>query len=63
MVKWGFHVGSVIKNPPATEGDVGSIPMLGRPPGEQNGNTLQYSCLGTPMDRGAWWTQKRIGLD
>jgi len=36
-------------------GDIGSIPGLGRFPGEGNGNPLQYSCLGNPMDRGAWW--------
>ena len=36
-------------------GDVGSIPGLGRSPGEGNGNPLQYSCLKNPMDRGAWW--------
>ena len=35
--------------------DAGSIPGLGRSPGEGNGNTLQYSCLGNPMDREAWW--------
>ena len=34
--------------------DVGSIPGSGRAPGEGNGNTLQYSCLENPMDRGAW---------
>ena len=34
---------------------MGSIPGLGRSPGEGNGNLLQYSCLGNPMDRGAWW--------
>ena len=44
----------VVKNLPATAGDVGSIPGLGRSPGEGNGNLLQYSCLGNPMDRGAW---------
>ena len=32
-----------------------SIPESGRSPGEDNGNPLQYSCLGNPMDRGAWW--------
>ena len=37
-------------------GDLGSIPGLGRPPGEGNGNPLQYSCLGNTMDRGVWWT-------
>ena len=35
--------------------ETGSIPGLGRSPGEGNGNTLQYSCLGNPMHRGAWW--------
>ena len=35
-------------------GDLGLIPGLGRPPGEGNGNPLQYSCLENPMDRGAW---------
>ena len=36
-------------------GDMGSIPGWGRPPGEGNGNPLQYSCLENPMDRGDWW--------
>ena len=35
-------------------GDAGSVPELGRSPGEGNGNLLQYSWLGNPMDRGAW---------
>ena len=35
-------------------GDLGSIPVLGRSPGEGNGNPLQYSCLENPTDRGAW---------
>ena len=35
-------------------GDPGLIPRLGRSPGEGNGNPLQYSCLDSPMDRGAW---------
>ena len=51
----GFPGGSAVKNPPASAGDageVGSIPGLGRSPGEGNGNPLQYSCLGNPMDRG-----------
>ena len=36
-------------------GDVGSIPGLGRSPGEGNGNPLKYSCQENPMDEGAWW--------
>ena len=47
----GFPGGSLGKNLP---GDVGSIPGLGRSPGEGNGNPLQYSYLENPMDRGAW---------
>ena len=39
-------------------GDVGLIPGSGRSPRGGNGNTLQYSCLGNPMDRGAWWATK-----
>ena len=50
----GFPGGSVVKNPPASAGDSGSITRLGRSPGEGNGNPLQYSRLGNPMDRGAW---------
>ena len=44
-----------IKNLPANAGDLCSIPGLGCLPGEGNGNSLQDSCLGNPMDRGAWW--------
>ena len=47
--------GSMVKNPPANAGIVGSIPGLGRSPGEGNGNPLQYSCLENSMGRGAWW--------
>ena len=50
----GFPGGSVVKNLPANEGDTGSIPGLGRSPGEGNGNPLQYYCLRNPIDRGAW---------
>ena len=46
-----------VKNPPADAGDAGLIPGLGRSPGEGNGNPLHYSCLGNPMDIGAWWTR------
>ena len=66
----------VIKNIPANEGDLRDaslVPGLGRSPGEERGNPLQYSCLENPMDRGAWraivhrvakgWTQlKRPSL-
>ena len=48
----------MIKNPPANAGDTGNmalVPGSGRSPGEGSGNPLQYSCLGNPMDRGAWW--------
>ena len=45
----------MVKNPPANAGDTGSVPRLGRYPGEGNGNLLQYSCLGNPMNRRAWW--------
>ena len=51
----GFSRGSVVENPPASAKDVGSIPGLGRSPGEGNGNPLQYSYLENSMDRGAWW--------
>ena len=48
----------VVKKLPANSGDArdaGSIPDSGRSPGEGNDDRLQYSCLGKPMDRGAWW--------
>ena len=56
--KQGFPGASVIKNPPAKAGDMGLIPGLGRCPGERNGHPLQYSCLGNPMNRGAWWAME-----
>ena len=43
------------KNPLASAGDTGLIPGPTRSPGEGNGNPLQYSCLGNPMDRKVWW--------
>ena len=55
----GFLGGSLVKNPPAMRRlaiDLGPIPGSGRSSGEGNGNPLQYSCLGNPMDRGAWLT-------
>jgi hypothetical protein len=53
MAVAGFPGSSVVKNPPSNAGDVrdgGSIP------GSGNGNPLQYSYMGNPVDRGAWWT-------
>ena len=50
----GFPGGSVVKNLPANAEDAGSVPGLGRFPGGGNGNPLQNSCLGNPMDREAW---------
>ena len=44
----------MVKNPPANAGDVDLIPGLGRSLGGGNGSPLQYSCLESPMDRGAW---------
>ena len=44
----------MIKNLPANIGDTSLIPGSERSPGERNGNPLQYSCLGSPTDRGAW---------
>ena len=49
-----FPGGSAIKNLPANAEDVGSIPGSGQSLGKGNGNLLQYSCLGNPMDRGVW---------
>ena len=48
----------MVRNLPASAGDIrdlGSMPGLGKSPGEGNGNPLQCSCLENPMDRGAWW--------
>ena len=56
--KWGFPGVSVVKNLPASArdaGDLSSIPGSGRSPGKENGNLLQYFCLKSPTDRGAWW--------
>ena len=50
----GFPGGSEGKASAYNAGDLGSIPGLGRSPGEGNGNPLQYSCLENPMDGGAW---------
>ena len=49
-----FPAGSDSKASAYNEGDLGSIPGLGRSPGEGNGNPVQYSCLENPMDGGTW---------
>ena len=49
-----FPGGSVVKNLPANAGDLLSIPGLGRSPGAENGNPLQYSCLENSIDRRNW---------
>ena len=51
----GYPGGSDGKVSACNVGDQGSIPGLGRSPGEENGNPLQYSCLENSMDGGAWW--------
>ena len=61
-VLWGFPGGLVVKNPPANARDAGSISGSGRSPGRGNGNPLQYSCLGNPLDRGAWWGHKQSDI-
>ena len=53
-LKSGFPHTSGIKTLPDNAGDAGSIPGLGRSPGAQNDNPLQYSCLENSMDKGAW---------
>ena len=59
MGKVSFPGGSEVKASAWNAGDLGSIPGLGRSPGEGNGNPLQYSCLENPMDGGAWWASVR----
>ena len=57
MYKGASQVAIVVMNPSANAGDikaVDSIPGWGRSPGGGHSNSLQYSCLGNPMDRGAW---------
>ena len=49
-----FPGGSEVKELASNSGDAGSIPGLGRSPGEGNGNPLQYFLPGNPMDRGTW---------
>ena len=57
------QVALVVNNLPANAGDIrdmSSIFVLGRSPGEGNGNPLQYSCLENPMDREAWWATVQL---
>ena len=65
--KQGFLHSLVSKESACNAGDLGSIPGLGRSPGEGNGNPLQYSCLENPMGRGAWqatvYGVTRVGHD
>ena len=51
----GFPGGSEVKASACNVGDLGSIPGLGRSPGEGNCNPLQYSCLENPREGGTWW--------
>ena len=53
-LEWVAILGLVVKNPPENARDAGLIPGSGRSPGGGNDNPLQYSCLGNPMDGGAW---------
>ena len=68
LIRWPEHwsfsispsnvslVAQMVKNLPANARDMSLNPGSGRSPGEGNGNPLQYSCPGNPMNRGAWWT-------
>ena len=65
MVHYSFW--RVVKNLSVNAGEAGLIPGLGRTPGEGNGNSLRYSCLGNPMDRRAWqatvhWMAKELHM-
>ena len=67
LVFKGFPGGAEVKVSACNVGDLGSIPGLGRSPGEGNGNPFQYSCLENPKDGGAWWASvhgsQRVGHD
>ena len=58
-----FPGSTMIKNPPTSAGALGSIPGMGRSPGVGNGTPLQYSCLGDPLVREAWWSMGRKASD
>ena len=55
FLPWSSLVAQRLKASACNAGDLGSVPGLGRSPGEGNGSPLQYSCLENPMDGGAWW--------
>ena len=55
LIQFSFPCSSVSKESACSAGDSGLIPGLGRYPGEGNGTPLQYPCLESLMDRGAWW--------
>ena len=57
----GFPCSSVGKESACNAGDPGSIPGLGRSPGEENGNPLQYPCLENLLDSGVLWACKELG--
>ena len=66
MNSGALQVAVVVKNTPTHAGDtrdVSSIPGLGRCPGGEQDNLLQYSCLENLMDRGAWWAQSHKESD
>ena len=56
----GLSGGSDGKEYDCSAEDLGSVPGLGRSPGEGNSYPLQYSCLEYPMDRGAWWATVHV---
>ena len=63
----GFPGGSVVKNPPANAGDVGSVPGSWRSSEERNGSPLQHSCLRNPTDKRSLvgyspWGRKELGM-
>ena len=53
--EWASYGSSLGKESARNVGDLGSIPGLGRSPGEGNGDPLQYPCIENSMDGGAWW--------
>ena len=61
LLQQGFPMAQQIKNPPAMQERFRFNSWVRRSPGRGNGNPLQYSCLGNPIDRGAWWTTIQKG--